>query len=205
MQRGVRRQQTFFDNRDYRTYLVLAAEELEKVDLQIWAYCLMPNHIHAISVPGDKTSLSKFFANVHRRYAIKTNARNEWTGHLWQERFFSVVMDEHHLLAGMRYVELNPVRSGLCRRPQDWPWSSARCHLGKIADPLVHDISQLDIIGDWCEYLSVGDDSRDLKSIRSQTRTGRPTGDDAFIDDIECKSGRVVRPNPGGRPRKPGN
>lgn len=201
-QRGVRRQQTFFDARDYRTYLGLAMEELEKVDLKIWAYCLMPNHVHAIVVPGDKNSLSRFFASVHHRYAMKTNARNEWTGHLWQERFFSVVMDEKHLYVGMRYVELNPVRSGLCRRPQDWLWSSARAHLDEFVDPLIDDN---DLVDNWSDYLSLGDDKEDLGEIRNQTRTGRPSGADLFIDEIETKSGRVVRPSPGGRPKKLGH
>lgn len=204
-QRGVRRQQTFFDARDYRNYLQLAAEELEKVDLKILAYCLMPNHVHAIVVPGDKKSLSRFFANVHHRYAMKTNARNDWTGHLWQERFYSVVMDENHLLMGMRYVELNPVRSGLCLRAQDWPWSSARAHLDKCLDPLIHDVSPFELVDDWSTYLSDGDDEEHLQDIRDQTRTGRPSGRDSFIDDLEVRSGRTVRPSAGGRPRKPGH
>ncbi|MEL7185733.1 MAG: transposase [Pseudomonadota bacterium] len=204
-QRGVRRQQTFFDARDYRTYLDLAAEELEKVDLRISAYCLMPNHVHAIVIPDDRQSLSKFFANVHHRYAMKINARKGWAGHLWQERFYSVVMDETHLLMGMRYVELNPVRSGLCRRPQDWPWSSARAHLDECLDPLVHDVSPFELIDDWSAYLSDGDDEERLREIRDQTRTGRPSGRDTFIDDIEARSGRTVRRNPGGRPKKLGH
>ena len=52
------------------------------------------------------------------------------TGHLWQGRFGSVVLDEEHLLHAVRYVSLNPVRAGLSKRAGDWPWSSAAAHLG---------------------------------------------------------------------------
>jgi putative transposase len=56
---------------------------------------------------------------------------------LWQERFHSFVMDEHYLLATVRYVELNPVRANLCHSPEDWPWSSAKAHIQGIDDDIV--------------------------------------------------------------------
>ena len=72
---------------------------------EVWAYCLMPNHVHLIVVPGDEDGLRRTFADAHRRYTGFINARNRWTGHLWQGRFGSVAMDEAHLVA----------RRALCR------------------------------------------------------------------------------------------
>ena len=82
-QRGVRRQATFFDDIDYRSYLRLAAELKKDWSVDFWAYCLMPNHIHAVVVPKDDDCLSKFFAILHRRYAWRANRRHDWLGHLW--------------------------------------------------------------------------------------------------------------------------
>ena len=198
-QRGVRRQTTFFVQSDYRAYISLAAELLPKADLEIWAYCLMPNHVHAVVVPRAQEALSKFFAELHRRYARRTNALNEWRGHLWQERFYSVVLDETHALAAMRYVELNPVRSGLVNRAQEWPWSSARGNLDLLDDPLVSRIRTREMISDWRRYLGEWVDDAELQSIRMQTSTGRPAGNATFIAAIEAATGRCLRARKRGR------
>jgi putative transposase len=113
-QRGVRRQQTFFDDTDYRAYIELIKELKLAAGVDIWAYCLMPNHVHLIAVPKAEHGLATLFGTAHHRYAKRVNAIHDWRGHLWQERFYSVVMNESHSLAAMRYVELNPVRAGLC-------------------------------------------------------------------------------------------
>jgi putative transposase len=193
-QRGVRRQTTFFDDLDYQTYLALALKAKEQFRVELWAYCLMPNHIHAIAVPREDGELSRFFATLHRRYARATNARYDWRGHLWQERFYSVVMDEPHTLSAMRYVELNPVRAGLAATAQDWRWSSARGNLSLISDPLIDKKdTRHPLVSDWREFLSEPVVERELEQLRRRTRVGRPSGDSDFIDRIEAKSGRSVR------------
>lgn len=192
-QRGVRRQLTFFDNSDYLAYLHLARELLEKFRIEIWAYCLMPNHVHAIVRPETAGCLSGFFAPLHRKYAKQTNRKHDWRGHLWQERFFSVVMDEGHTLAAMRYVELNPVRAGLCERPQEWPWSSARGNLGQASDPLVDRRNTAKVISNWEEYLNEPEQPDELDRLRHLTSTGRPEGTSRFVKRVEALSGRRVR------------
>ena len=148
-QRGARRQQTFFSSEDYRTYLSLLAEATLKSGVQVWAYCLMPNHVHLVVVPTTEDGLKNSFREVHRKYALKINRRSEWRGHLWQERYHSCVMDESHLLAAVRYIELNPVRAGICPEPEEWPWSSIHAHLGRKEDPVVTCEPMLDRIADW--------------------------------------------------------
>jgi putative transposase len=136
-QRGNRRMKTFFGDRDYRYYLELLSDTKEEAGIEVWAYCLMPNHVHFVVVPRLENSLSRLFRFVHRHYSRAINFRKNWKGHLWQERFHSFVMDEHYLLATVRYVELNPVRANLCHSPEDWPWSSAKAHIQGIDDDIV--------------------------------------------------------------------
>ena len=201
-QRGVRRQRTFFEEPDYQTYLKMALELTADWQIEFWAYCLMPNHIHAVVVPHQSDDLSKYFAILHRRYARKMNQRHEWLGHLWQKRFFSVVMDERHALASLRYVEMNPVRSGLCKSPRDWPWSSASGNLGLVDDPLIDRSRTNEIVTDWGAYLASEEDSTAIEQLRCQTGTGRPDGDDEFLVLVESQTGRRVRKRRAGRKKK---
>ena len=128
-QRGNRRETVFFGDEDYQAYLDLLEAALAKSNSQVWAWCLMPNHVHLVVVPTDAEGLRRSVADAHRRYSARINTRNRWTGHLWQGRYGSVVMDEDHLIRAIAYVSLNPVRAGLVKRATDWRWSSVHAHL----------------------------------------------------------------------------
>ena len=201
-QRGVRRQRTFFDASDYAEYLDVALELLDEWPVTFWAYCLMPNHVHAVVVPDERDSLSKYFAALHRRYARRTNLRHDWLGHLWQKRFFSVVMDEVHTITALRYVELNPVRAGICKRATDWRWSSVRANLGVAEDPLIDRSRTAQLVPDWGALLSGADDQTSIERLRHETGTGRPVGSEAFMGAIESQTGRRVRKRRAGRKKK---
>jgi putative transposase len=197
-QRGNRRMQTFFCDDDYRAYLQLLAEAKAHAGVAIWAYCLMPNHVHIVAVPDSKDGLSRLFRCVHRHYSRRINFRENWKGHLWQERFHSFVMDERYLLATVRYTELNPVRARLCQRAEDWPWSSARAHLIGCDDVVTDVQPMLDRIGDWRCYLAAGASDSELEDIRRSSTTGRPAGDASFVAKLEALTGRELKK------RKPG-
>jgi putative transposase len=124
-QRGNRRQKTFFCADDYDYYLDQLSEFSKNHGTEVWAYCLMPNHVHLAMVPSEDDGLGATLGEAHRRYTRHVNFRHGWRGHLWQERFHSFVMDESYLMATVRYVERNPVVTRLCRKPQDWKWSKA--------------------------------------------------------------------------------
>lgn len=198
-QRGARRQQTFFEDSDFEAYLQLLRAKLKKVDVRIWAYCLMPNHIHAIAVPADSCAMSRLFGDVHRAYAQMINAKHDWKGHLWQERFYSTVMDEKHTYAAMRYVELNPVRAGLCKRPNGWRWSSVHAHFGSNDDDVVDTDSTDQLVTNWRDYLTESESTATRDSIRSHTRSGRPIGDADFVEMIEVITGRSICSRRSGR------
>ena len=120
-QRGNRRQQTFFCDDDYFSYLDLIGEWCSASGVEIWGYCLMPNHVHLIVVPRSEDGLHRALGEAHQRYTRRVNLREGWCGHLWQGRFASFAMDQRHLLQAARYVEMNPVRAKLCRVPWRWP------------------------------------------------------------------------------------
>ena len=193
-QRGIRGLRTFFGDEDYRLYLKLFKAHLSESGLTVCAYCLMPNHIHVVAIPDDTSSLAMHFRRVHSTYAKEINARYGWRGHLWQERFYSVVMDERHAFAAFRYVELNPVRAGLCEQPNEWPWSSVHANLGEKMDGIVHTETTSRIVRNWWEYLGQDSDTRLYDALRSHTRNGRPAGGEAFVKELEALTGRSIRP-----------
>lgn len=202
-QRGNRRQKVFFCDEDYEAYRSLLLESCREADVSIWAYCLMPNHVHLVLVPHSEGGLSAALSVTHRKYTRLVNFREGWRGFLWQGRFASFPMDEQYLLACARYVELNPVRAKLSRRAQDWKWSSARAHMGLAADPLV-DVNGIgDMVDDWKEFLSGCLNEKELDAIRSGERTGRPLGSPSFIEKLERRLKRpLARQKPGPKPKK---
>lgn len=157
-QRGVRKQQVFFDPADYLLYLALLNSVCTRVGVAIWAYCLMPNHAHAIAVPQRRDGLAKAFGRTHQLYAVQINAQHGWQGHLWQERFGSTPIDtDEYLLTCARYVERNPVEAGICRRPEDWPWSSVHAHLANKPDGIVTLAPMRDLVTNWRDFLDAPD------------------------------------------------
>lgn len=84
-QRGNRRQTTCFLDEDYQAYLDLLAKNKTEAGVDVWAYCLMPNHVHLVLVPDQPDSLGRLFRVAHREYTRRINLREDWRGHLWQE------------------------------------------------------------------------------------------------------------------------
>ncbi|MDX6752636.1 transposase [Geminicoccaceae bacterium 1502E] len=201
-QRGNRRQRTFFHSGDYAFYKSVLAEECAARGVAVWGWCLMPNHVHLVLVPPAAPALAAALGAAHRRYTMHVNRREGWRGHLWQGRFGSCALDERHLLAALRYVELNPVRAGLTETPQGWPWGSARARLQGAADGLTASASLEALIGDWAVFLALEPAAATMEALRAAERSGRPLGSLAFIEALEHSLGRRLRPHSPGRPRK---
>jgi putative transposase len=201
-QRGNRRQPVFFGDGDYRAYLALLKEHAADAGVGVWAWCLMPNHVHLMLVPPNADALRQTLADAHRRYSRMINAREGWRGYLWQGRFASCPMDEAHTLLAARYIELNPVRARLADRPEAWPWSSAKAHLTGKSDGLT-DRRALGITPrEWADFLGLGLDEPALEAIRRGERTGRPLGGGDFLKRLEGETGRALVPRKRGP--KPG-
>ncbi len=200
-QRGNRREPIFFEEGDQDIYCDLLAEQMQKCGVEVWAWCLMPNHVHLVLVPRDDIGLSRAIGAAHRRYTHFVNARGRWAGHLFQSRFASVAMDEGHLVAAVRYVSLNPVRARLVAHAQDWPWSSVRAHLSGQDDGLITVAPVLARIADFPALLADTGDA-DFAALRTAESTGRPLGNEEFVAGLESILGRqIAKREPGRKPK----
>jgi putative transposase len=133
------------------------------------------------------------------------NVREGWRGHLWQGRFASFPLDEQHLFAAVRYIERNPVQAHLASEPEAWPWSSARAHLSGVDDELVTVLPLLAMVGEWRSFLSSSAGDEAVVAIRKHERTGRPLGNEIFVEKLELITNRALKrrkPGPKG-PRQP--
>ncbi len=201
-QRGNRRQQTFFNADDYAAYLELMGDWCREKGVEIWGYCLMPNHVHLIAVPQTADGLRRAIGEAHRRYTRRINFRERWRGYLWQGRFASFIMDEPYLLAAARYVELNPVRAKLVEAAGQWPWSNAKAHLSGRDDRLVKVAPLLALVADWRGLLNSAIREEELRDLREHGHSGRPLGNAMFVDRLEHTVGHILRPRKVGRPSK---
>ncbi len=200
-QRGNRRERVFFEDGDYSLYRDILAERCRRVSVEVWAYCLMPNHVHLVMVPQAPDGLARAIGETHRQYTGFVNARARSTGHLFQGRFSSVVMDEDHLMAAVRYIALNPVRAGLARSAADWPWSSLPAHRRGRDDALVRVAPLIERLGRIDALIDIEPDADAIGRLRAAESTGRPLGSDAFVAELERRLGRnLQRQKPGRKP-----
>lgn len=202
IQRGHRRQKVFFSDEDREFYLQLLKRYGDDHGLDYWAYCLMDNHVHLVAVPKAPDSLKDGLGQAHWKYSLTINARRNWRGHLWQARYDSYPMDDAHTFRAIRYAELNPVRAEIVASAEDFRWSSAFAHVHGAPDPLLARSSFIDGLGDWRAYLGRGHSEAELRLLRSHLKTGRPLGEDRFLDRIEELTGQPARKRkPGPKPR----
>ena len=207
-QRGNYRQKVFDKEEDFKVYIDLINECSGKYGLRILAYCLMNNHVHFIAIPMEKESLSGTFKTTHMRYSQYFNKKKKASGHLWQGRFYSSILDEQHLIEAVRYVERNPVRAKLVKNAWDWKWSSAGAHVGKReADiNLAQNAFLKEVIKDnWKQYLSQKDEAKYVNELRRLTKVGRPFVGEKTLKSLEDKFKMKLKSVPRGRPKKKTN
>lgn len=202
---GNRREQVFFEDDDYEEYLALVGAAAHRAGTEIWAYCLIPNHVHFIMVPSQADGLRATFAEAHRRYTARINKRRGHTGHLWQGRFSSTVLDDRHCLAAARHLSLHPVRSGLADDVTRWRWSSAAALLSGADDPVANFKPLLDRAGDIRALLDAPEDTEAISALRNSYSTGRPIGAPDWIARLEAMTARSLAPQKRGpKPRQVG-
>lgn len=203
LQRGNRSQPIFISQTDYYQYLNWLRGYKERYALDIWAYCLLPDHVHFICVPKHEETLARTFNTLHMRYAQYFNKKRGLCGRLWRTRFMSCVLDEASVCEEIRFIENNPVRVKLVNDAEDYSWSSARAHVNREFDPILGDGFYLfREISDWRAYLQGQRNEALLAQGRLRLRTGRPVGDSSFVSKLEEIVGRRLGALPRGRPRK---
>ncbi|MBN1827716.1 MAG: transposase [Deltaproteobacteria bacterium] len=203
-QRGNNRADVFFDDEDRKYYIETLAAYCEKCGVAIWAYCLMPNHVHLLTVPENNESLGQGIGRTNQLYTRHVNRKYKRSGRLWQNRFFSTIVDSDvYLWAVARYIEQNPVKAHLVQRPEDYQWSSCKANIRGESDDLMN--MQAWLSDKDREMYRIFLQQRDLQEeqrIRCATSTGRPLGNEEFVLKLERQLSRRLLPRQGGRPFK---
>ena len=202
-QRGNNRQDIFFVDDDRRVYLALLKENCAKHGLILISYCLMSNHVHFAGIPQRADSLAKAIGRTNYQYSQYVNRMHGRSGHLWQNRFHSCVLDQPHLASTLLYVERNPVRAKIVRHACDYKWSSAAAHVGGQDATGLLDLAAWQKRHDpsvWRELLQRPQDDDTLSDIRHTTHTGRPLATDSSLSKLEHLIGKRLRALPVGRP-----
>jgi len=161
----------------------------------------MPNHVHLIAVPENANSMTLTLREAHKKFTWQINVQMNWRGTLWQGRYYSFPLEDVHLYRAIRYAENNPVRAGIVKQAEDYPWSSAVAHVLGKPDDLLSPCPMKMKGKAWAAYLRDQEEEDEIKEIRNHILTGRPLGQDEFIDDLEEKFKRVLRPKKAGRKR----
>ncbi|MBI9017205.1 MAG: transposase [Phycisphaerae bacterium] len=204
-QRGNNRQDVFFVDEDKQQYLRILHEQSAEYDFSVLGYCLMTNHVHIIGAPGREESLARAVGRTNYLYTLYVNRMHGRSGHLWQNRFYSCGLDDHHFWLALRYVEQNPVRAKMVRVPWRYEFSSAAVHVGETNKNEIIDIKAWEKLShglNWKEILKQNLESEVSENFRNNYRRGRPLGSDNFISKLETLLNRRLRPLPVGRPKK---
>jgi putative transposase len=164
----------------------------------------MTNHVHILVVPRKDESLAKRIGGANLVYTQYINRRYNRSGRLWQNRFFSAIIEKGSFLwAVARYIERNPVRVNIVERAEDYPWSSAKAHVLRVRDAILSSEDWLEEseFNAYREFL-MDEDKNKGDSIRKATSTGRPLGSEEFIKSLGKILEINIFPKKAGRPKK---
>ena len=204
IQRGNNRERVFMNFRDYEKYLSFLSKYSEEKKAAVLAYCLMPNHVHLLVRPSEEEALPKMMQGITLCYSKYFNGENGRTGRLWECRYHSTLIDgDSYLWTVSKYIENNPVRAMIVKRPEGYLYSSAKAHLLGRKDPLLKEpLFDKSELNEYRRFVHSEEDKEIIEEIRKQTRLGKPLGDGGFLKTLSEKLGRSLSFRPKGRPRK---
>ncbi len=210
--RGNNRQVIFFDKDDYRFFVNSLGLAKEKYPCKIYSFTIMPNHIHLlIEAIEENQNIAYFVKLITQTYAQRINKRYQRTGTLWEGRFkSSPVSTDHYLLSCSRYIEMNAVRAGMVRLPEQYEFSSYRAKVG---------LKKLDFLDLDTLYLALGETEGERQGkyqrwfkesfsepecgmIRDAIKRNWPYGNQEFQQEIESTLGRKFQIKKAGRKPK---
>jgi putative transposase len=209
--RGNNRQKVFRKRGDFVAFLQALAELKERKPFQLFGYCLLDNHFHLLLRPTGAT-ISRIMQSLLVSHTQRYHKHYHSGGHVWQGRFKSpVIQNDEHVLTVLRYIEANPLRSGVVDRAEEYPWSSYRAHgLGEpneFIDPLVNyeELSPRAGIRQrkWAQKVHTPMEEAKLAAIRRSSASGLPLGDARWVKRLASQLDLDLTIRPRGRPRKP--
>jgi putative transposase len=181
--RGHNRDPVLIRHEDFRYLYKCLRDAAGFHALAVHAWVFMGNHIHLLVTPSDERSLPRTMQSVGRRYARYFNRTYHRSGSLWEGRYKSGLVDtDPYLLACYRYIELNPVRAGIIRRPEDYPYSSYHANaLGRPDGLLTPHPVYLEQSADYPVLFEHVLSSEQLMEIRRGTEKGIGIGQADFL------------------------
>jgi putative transposase len=206
LNRGNGRMRIFRKSGDYLAFCRLLALGRQRADVEVFGFCLMPNHWHLALRPRRDRDLAVYLSWVTNTHVKRYRAHYASTsGHLYQGRYKSFPVEEDsYFLSLMRYVESNPIRSKppLAGNAQDWPWSSLGCEK-KLAEELLS-AWPVDRPRQWNALVNESMPDAQREKILTSIQRGRPLGDEAWIAATAKRLGLDYTLHPRGRPRLKG-
>jgi putative transposase len=206
MNRGVGKNDLFFEDDDYQAFEDVIQETLEKRSMRILSYCLMRNHWHFVLWPENDGDLARFMQRLTVTHVTRWQKYHNLvgTGHVYQGRFksFPVETDEYFYQVN-RYVERNALRANLVQHAEDWPWCSLwiskygtaehRAMISKWALPRPRK---------WLRYVNELATEEELSALRRSCLRGTPYGSTDWVKKTANNLGLQATMRPPGRPKK---
>ena len=183
LNRAAKRARIFAEDRDYLAFLGVMAEAQARIPLRILAYCVMPNHFHLVVWPSADGEVSRYMHWLTGTHGRRWNVSRGTVGQgcVYQSRFKAfAVQTDRHFLTVCRYVEQNPLRAGLCRTAQEWPWSSLGDQSRQREPIRLHDWPT-PRPSNWLSLVNETPSASTLKAVRHAIRRGAPLGAPAWV------------------------
>jgi putative transposase len=208
--RGNNRQRVFSRRADFEAFLKTLAELKERKPFELYGYCLLDNHFHLLLRPRG-ASISRIMQSLLISHTQRYHKHHRSGGHVWQGRFKSpVIQDDEHLLTVLRYIEANPVRAKIVKRAEDYPWSSYTVHGMGSESQLIDPVAPYEQLSasvalrrrKWAEKVHHRMPESVLESIRRSSESGRPYGDQSWVQRLAKRLELDLTIRPRGRPRK---
>ena len=200
--RGNARATIFHSDADYTRFTELMEFAHKRVPIEIFAWCLMPNHVHLVMRPSEDGDLSRWMHWLLTSHVQRHRVRYKTTGRIWQGRYKAFpIQEDRHLLTVLRYVERNPVRAELVPRAADWRWSSAREREDSHDQPALLGPSPIPLPSPWLDWVDLPLTSAELAIVRRCVKRGQPLGDQSWTRDIAGRLDLLGTLRPRGRPR----
>ena len=199
------RVQIFNSDKDYQLFESILEEAVEKFDMRLLAYCIMPNHWHLVLYPKNNGDLALFMGwltNTHtRRWHTEKGTIGQ--GHLYQGRYKSFLcQDDNHFLSLMRYVERNAKKANLVKKAENWKWSSVwRRENGTIKQKKFLSSWTVSEPKNYLNWLNQAQTESEEEAIEKSITKGSPYGDDGWVDSIVKRFGLEQTLRKVGRPK----